>query len=278
MTVDAARVRQSLRALVDGGRSIVAAGAGVGLSARSAEAGGADLIVIYNSGRFRMAGRGSLAGMMPFGDANQIVLEMANEIVPVVKHAAVVAGVCGTDPFRNLPRFMDELAAIGIVGIINYPTVGLIDGRFRIGLEETGMGFDREVELIRIASSMGFLTTPYVFNPEEARLMAEAGADIVVAHMGLTTSGDIGAQTAISLDECVDAISTIGRAAREVRGDVILLCHGGPLADPDHYGYVLDRVPGLNGFVGASSVERLATERAIPDVVARFKNRTPRAI
>jgi len=276
MSADAAELRGQLRELVNRGQTIVAAGAGTGLSARAAEAGGADLIVIYNSGRFRMAGRGSLAGMMPFGDANQIVLEMANEIVPVVRHAAVVAGVCGTDPFRSLPRFLEELRAVGIVGVINYPTVGLIDGRFRIGLEETGMGFDREVELIRIAASMGFLTAPYVFTAEEARLMAEAGADIVVAHMGLTTSGDIGARTSISLDDCVGAISAIGSAAREVRSDVILLCHGGPLADPDDYGYVLDRVPGVNGFVGASSIERLATERAIPAVVAQFKSRAPR--
>jgi predicted TIM-barrel enzyme len=271
------RVRQSLRELVNGGTSIVMAGAGTGLSARASEAGGADLIVIYNSGRFRMAGRGSLAGMMPFGDANQIVLEMANEIVPVVKRAPVVAGVCGTDPFRQMPRFLDELRALGIVGVINYPTVGLIDGRFRLGLEETGMGFNREVELIRIAAAMGFLTTPYVFNPDEARLMAEAGADVVVAHMGLTTSGDIGARTAVSLDDCVTAIGAIGAAAREVRDDVIVLCHGGPLADPDDYGYVLDRVPGLNGFVGASSIERLATERALPEVVTRFKQRVPKA-
>ena len=275
MSVDAGAVRQSLRELVNADRSIVAVGAGTGLSARAAEAGGADAIVIYNSGRFRMAGRGSLAGMMPFGDANQIVLEMANEILPVVAHAPVVAGVCGTDPFRKIPRFLEELSGVGIVGIINYPTVGLIDGRFRLGLEETGMGFDREVELIRVASSIGFLTTPYVFNADEARLMAEAGADIVVAHMGLTISGDIGARTSISLDECVRAVGAIGSAAREVRDDVILLCHGGPLADPDDYGYVLDRVPGLNGFVGASSIERLATERAIPDVVERFKARSP---
>jgi predicted TIM-barrel enzyme len=276
VSADAADIRRSLRALINGGQTIVAAGAGTGLSARAAEAGGADLIVIYNSGRFRMAGRGSLAGMMPFGNANQIVLEMATEIVPVVRHAAVVAGVCGTDPFRNLPRFLEELRAVGIVGVINYPTVGLIDGRFRMGLEETGMGFDREVELIRIAASMRFLTAPYVFTAEEARLMAEAGADIVVAHMGLTTSGDIGARTSISLDDCVRAIGAIGSAAREVRSDVILLCHGGPLADPDDYGYVVDRVPGVNGFVGASSIERLATERAIPAVVAQFKSRAPR--
>ncbi len=275
MSVDADAVRRSLRKLVNAEQTIVAAGAGTGLSARAAETGGADLIVIYNSGRFRMAGRGSLAGMMPFGDANQIVLEMANEIVPVVKHAAVVAGVCGTDPFRNVPRFLDELGRTGIVGILNYPTVGLIDGRFRVGLEETGMGFDREVEMIQVAASMGFLTAPYVFNADEARLMAEAGADIIVAHMGLTTSGDIGARTSLSLDESVNAIHAIGNAAREVRSDVILLCHGGPLADPEDYGYVLDRVPGLNGFVGASSIERLATERAIPEVVHQFKKRAP---
>ena len=259
------------RAAIAVGTPVVGAGAGTGLSAKSAEAGGADLIVIYNSGRFRMAGRGSLAGMMPYGDANAIVLDMAREVLPVVQRTPVLAGVCGTDPFRLMPVFLREIKAVGFAGVQNFPTVGLIDGTFRQGLEETGMGYGLEVEMIRIAHEMDLLTTPYVFTPDEARAMAEAGADILVPHMGLTTSGTIGAQTAITLDEAVERVQAMHDAAKEVNPDIIVLCHGGPIAEPDDAAYVLEHTRGVAGFFGASSMERLPTEVAIRENMERFK-------
>jgi predicted TIM-barrel enzyme len=252
------------------GEPLVGGGAGTGLSAKCEEAGGIDLIVIYNSGRFRMAGHGSLAGLMPYGDANAIVLEMAGEVLPVVRRTPVLAGVCGTDPMRLMDRFLAEIKATGFAGVQNFPTVGLIDGRFRANLEETGMGYGREVEMIRLAGRMDLLTTPYVFGPEEAATMAEAGADILVAHMGLTTSGSIGAKTAKSLEECVPLIDAIVGAARKVRQDVIVLCHGGPIAEPDQAAFILKRCPNVDGFYGASSMERLPTERAIKEQTQAF--------
>ena len=260
-----------LRAQVALGRAIIGAGAGTGLSAKCAEAGGADLIVIYNSGRFRMAGRGSLAGMLPYGDANAIVVDMAREVLPVVRRTPVLAGVCGTDPFRLMPVFLRELRALGFAGVQNFPTVGLIDGVFRENLEETGMGFDLEVELIRQARALGLLTTPYVFTPDEARAMAEAGADVLVPHMGLTTKGTIGARTALTLDDAVARVQAMHDAARAINPDILVLCHGGPIAEPEDAAYVLRHTRGIAGFFGASSVERLPTEIAITENMRRFK-------
>jgi len=259
-----------LRAKAAAGRPVIGAGAGTGLSAKCAEAGGADLIIIYNSGRYRMAGRGSLAGLMPYGDANAIVVEMAGEVLPVVRDVPVLAGVCGTDPFRLMPRFLDELAAIGFAGVQNFPTVGLIDGVFRQNLEETGMSFAAEVEMIRLAAERGHLTCPYVFDPGQAEQMAGAGADILVPHMGLTTSGTIGAQTALTLDEAVDRVQAMRDAAVAVREDILVLCHGGPIAEPADAGYVLARTTGVAGFFGASSMERLPVERALTAQVRSF--------
>ncbi len=250
---------------------IVGGGAGTGLSAKCEEAGGIDLIVIYNSGRYRMAGRGSLAGLLAYGNANEIVVEMAREVLPVVKHTPVLAGVNGTDPFCHFDHFLDHLKAIGFSGIQNFPTVGIMDGTFRIGLEETGMGFGLEVDLVRMARAKEMLTTPYVFNPDEATAMTEAGADIVVAHMGLTTGGSIGAATGLTLADCVARIDAIAEAARRVRPDVILLCHGGPIAQPEDAQYILDHCPGIHGFYGASSMERLPTEVALTEQTKRFK-------
>jgi predicted TIM-barrel enzyme len=264
-----------LRAQRGAGRAIIGAGAGTGLSAKCAEAGGADLIVIYNSGRFRMAGRGSLAGMMPYGDANAIVVDMAREVLPVVRRTPVLAGVCGTDPFRLMPVFLRELRALGFAGVQNFPTVGLIDGVFRQNLEETGMGFACEVEMIRIAHELDLLTAPYVFTPAEARAMAEAGADVLVPHMGLTTKGTIGAHTAISLDDAVARIQAIHDAATAINPDIIVLCHGGPIAEPADAAYVLARTRGVCGFFGASSMERLPTEVAIVENMRRFKALAP---
>jgi len=250
---------------------IVGGGAGTGLSAKCEEAGGIDLIVIYNSGRYRMAGRGSLAGLLAYGNANEIVVEMAREVLPVVKHTPVLAGVNGTDPFCHFDHFLDHLKAIGFSGIQNFPTVGIMDGTFRIGLEETGMGFGLEVDLVRMARAKELLTTPYVFNPDESTAMTEAGADIVVAHMGLTTGGSIGAATGLTLADCVARIDAIAEAARRVRPDVILLCHGGPIAQPDDAQYIIDQCPGIHGFYGASSMERLPTEVALTEQTKRFK-------
>ncbi|MFO1038994.1 MAG: phosphoenolpyruvate hydrolase family protein [Geminicoccaceae bacterium] len=259
-----------LRRKIARGEPIVGGGAGTGLSAKCEEAGGIDLIVIYNSGRYRMAGRGSLAGLLAYGNANEIVVQMAREVLPVVRSTPVLAGVNGTDPFCLFDHFLDELAALGFSGIQNFPTVGLIDGTFRTNLEETGMGYGPEVELIRLARSKDLLTTPYVFSTKDAVAMTEAGADIVVCHMGLTTGGSIGAETALTLDDCVAAINEWTAAARAVREDVIVLCHGGPISMPDDASYVLARCKGCDGFYGASSMERLPTEVALTEQTRRF--------
>jgi len=261
-----------LREVAASGRSIVGAGAGTGISAKCAEAGGVDLIIIYNSGRYRMAGRGSLAGLLAYGDANAIVVEMAREVLPVVKHTPVLAGVNGTDPFRRMNRFLAELHDLGFAGVQNFPTVGLIDGVFRANLEETGMGYELEVQMIREANAMGLLTCPYVFDEQQARQMALAGADIIVAHAGLTTKGTIGAQTALTLDQAVTLVQSIGDAAASVNPQILVLCHGGPMAEPEDAAYVLSRTHRIAGFFGASSVERLPAERAITEQVRRFKS------
>jgi predicted TIM-barrel enzyme len=266
-----AEALERLRSQVQEGRPIIGAGAGTGLSAKCAEAGGADLVIIYNSGRYRMAGRGSLAGLLPYGDANAIVVEMAGEVLPVVRSTPVLAGVCGTDPFRLMPVFLRQLAEMGFTGVQNFPTVGLFDGTFRQNLEETGMGYDLEVEMVRAAHELDLLTCPYVFTPEEARAMAEAGADVLVPHMGLTTGGAIGAETARTLDESVELVQAMRDAAVEVRPDVLVLCHGGPIAEPDDAAYVLERTQGVVGFFGASSMERLPTEVAMTETLKRFK-------
>jgi predicted TIM-barrel enzyme len=260
-----------LLAQVQQGQPIIGAGAGTGLSAKCAEAGGADLIIVYNSGRYRMAGRGSLAGLLPYGDANAIVVEMAGEVLPIVRQTPVLAGVCGTDPFRMMPVFLRELRELGFAGVQNFPTVGLIDGVFRQNLEETGMGYALEVEMIRVARELELMTAPYVFDPESARQMAEAGANVLVPHMGLTTSGTIGAETAISLDEAVDRVQAMHDAAKEVDPNILVLCHGGPIAEPEDAAYVLGRTQGVVGFFGASSMERLPTEVALTETVRRFK-------
>ncbi|WP_105372847.1 phosphoenolpyruvate hydrolase family protein [Neorhizobium huautlense] len=261
-----------LRRKIAESRPIIGGGAGTGLSAKSEEAGGIDLIVIYNSGRYRMAGRGSLAGLLAYGNANDIVREMGREVLPVVRHTPVLAGVNGTDPFMLPDLFLDELKAMGFAGIQNFPTVGLIDGTFRTNLEETGMSFDLEIDIIARAHAKDMLTTPYVFSGKDAVAMAEAGADIVVCHLGLTTGGAIGAETAVTLDECVERIDAWADAARSVREDVIVLCHGGPIAMPDDAAYVLSRCKGCDGFYGASSMERLPTELAIKAQIEAFSS------
>jgi predicted TIM-barrel enzyme len=260
-----------LRTLVEQRVPIVGSGAGTGISGKCAEAGGADLIVIYNSGRFRMAGHGSLSGLMPYGDANAIVLEMGREVLPVVRAVPVLAGVCGTDPFRLMPVFLDEIRRLGFAGVQNFPTVGLIDGVFRQNLEETGMSYAKEVDMIREAHARDLLTTPYVFNEADALAMTDAGADILVAHMGLTTKGLIGAQTTKTLDACVSEIQRIHDAAVSVRPDVLVICHGGPISEPQDAQYVMDRTRGIVGFYGASSMERLPVEVAITNQVRLFK-------
>ncbi|KAJ4395511.1 hypothetical protein N0V85_006528 [Neurospora sp. IMI 360204] len=272
------QILEKLRGQIAEGKTIVGAGAGIGLSAKFVEAGGGDLIIIYNSGRFRMAGRGSLAGLMPYGNANDIVVDMAKEVLPVVKHTPVLAGVCGTDPYVSMPRFLAKLRDLGFAGVQNFPTVGLIDGEFRAALEETGMGYDLEVEMIELARSMDLLTTPYVFNVDEAKKMASAGADVLVAHMGLTTGGSIGKLEGEkskggtkSLDDCVKLIQEIRDAAKEINEDVIVLCHGGPIAKPEDAEYVLSRTEGVHGFYGASSMERLPVEEAITNITRSFK-------
>ena len=261
-----------LRRKIADGRPIIGGGAGTGLSAKSEEAGGIDLIVIYNSGRYRMAGRGSLAGLLAYGNANDIVREMGREVLPVVRHTPVLAGVNGTDPFMLPDLFLDELKAMGFAGIQNFPTVGLIDGTFRANLEETGMSFDLEIDIIARAHAKDMLTTPYVFGESDAIAMAKAGADIVVCHLGLTTGGAIGAETTVTLDECVERINAWSDAARSVRDDVIVLCHGGPIAMPDDAAYVLSRCKGCDGFYGASSMERLPTEQAIKAQIEAFSS------
>ena len=263
MRIPRSDILARLRAKIDAGRPIIGGGAGTGLSARCEEAGGIDLIVIYNSGRYRMAGRGSLAGLLAYGNANEIVVDMAKEVLPVVRNTPVLAGVNGTDPFMIRDSFLDRLISLGFSGIQNFPTVGLIDGTFRANLEETGMGYALEIDLIRAAREKDLLTTPYAFTPSEAHAMADAGADIVVAHMGLTTGGDIGAETALDLDQCVTAIDAMAEAARDARADVIVLCHGGPISMPDDAAYVLRKARDCQGFYGASSMERLPSETAL---------------
>ena len=260
-----------LRAQIELGRPIIGASAGIGLSAKCAEAGGVDLIIIYNSGRFRMSGHSSMAGLLPYGDANAIVVEMAAEILPVVEHTPVLAGVCGTDPFRSMPVFLAELKRLGFSGIQNFPTVGLYDGSFRQALEETGISFDQEVELIRAARELDLLTAAYVFDELQANAMAAAGADVVVPHVGTTTRGAVGATTAMSLDEAVERVQAMHDAVREVDRDAIVLCHGGPFAEVADAQYVLERTTGVAGFFGASSVERLPTEIAITETMRRLK-------
>ncbi len=253
------------------GNILVGVGAGTGITAKSSEAGGADMLIIYNSGRFRMAGRGSLSGLLSYGDANKIVVEMGAEVLPVVKKTPVLAGVCGTDPFRVMEIYLKELKDMGFNGVQNFPTVGLIDGVFRQNLEETGMGYDLEVEMIRLAHELDLLTCPYVFDTDQATAMAKAGADVLVAHMGLTTKGTIGAKTALTLDDCVKRIQDITDAGRAVNPDIIVICHGGPVAEPEDAKYVIEKTQGVNGFFGASSIERFAAERSIKAQTEAFK-------
>ncbi|RUU88466.1 phosphoenolpyruvate hydrolase family protein [Mesorhizobium sp. M7A.F.Ca.MR.176.00.0.0] len=267
-------ILKKFRGMIDKGVPIVGGGAGTGLSAKAEEAGGIDLIIIYNSGRYRMAGRGSAAGLLAYGNANEIVKEMAYEVLPVVRHTPVLAGVNGTDPFVIMPLLLAELKTMGFSGVQNFPTIGLFDGSMRQSFEETGMGFGHEVDMIAEAHKLDLLTTPYVFNPDEARAMTKAGADIIVAHMGVTTGGSIGATSAKSLDDCIVEIDAIANAARSVRKDVILLCHGGPISMPDDARYILSHAKGLHGFYGASSMERLPAEAAIARQTADFKSVT----
>ena len=271
MSIPRNEILARLHAQQAAGRPIVGCGAGTGISAKLAEAGGADLIIIYNSGRFRMAGRGSLSGMMPYGDANGIVVEMAAEVLPIVQDTPVLAGVCGTDPFRLKHVFLKQLKQMGFSGVQNFPTVGLIDGTFRDNLEGTGMGFDKEVEAIAIANQLDLFTAPYVFTPEEATAMAEAGADLLVAHVGLTTAGSIGAAVAFTLEEAVDKVQEMAAAGRAVNPEQMVICHGGPFDEPENVGAALRMMPGIAGFFGASSIERLPTERAIRGQVEAFK-------
>ena len=264
-------ILQDFKKQVKEGKILVGVGAGTGITAKCSEKADVDMLIIYNSGRFRMAGRGSLSGLLSYGDANQIVQEMGREVLPIVKKTPVLAGVCGTDPFRVMDLFIADLKAQGFNGVQNFPTVGLIDGKFRANLEETGMGYDLEVDMIRMAHELDMLTCPYVFDPEQAKAMAEAGADILVAHMGLTTKGSIGAETAVTLDDCCDKIRAIIAAGRCVRSDIMVICHGGPIADPEDAAYVIEHVPEIDGFFGASSIERLASERGMTKQAAAFK-------
>ena len=264
-------ILEQFRKEVAAGKILVGVGAGTGITAKSSEAGGADMLIIYNSGRYRMAGRGSLAGLLSYGDANAIVVEMGAEVLPVVKHTPVLAGVCGTDPFRVMDIYLKQLKDMGFNGVQNFPTVGLIDGVFRQNLEETGMGYGLEVEMIRLAHELDMLTCPYVFDPEQAKAMAEAGADILVAHMGLTTKGTIGAKTALTLDDCIVKIKDIIAAGRAVRPDIMVICHGGPIAEPDDAAYIIKNIPEIDGFFGTSSIERFAAERGIKAQAAAFK-------
>ena len=271
MAISRSEILRRVRAEVAAGRPLVGCGAGTGISAKCAEAGGADLIIIYNSGRYRMAGRGSLAGLMPYGDANGIVVEMAAEVLPVVTDTPVLAGVCGTDPFRLMPVFLKQLKEMGFSGVQNFPTVGLIDGSFRSNLEGTGMGYGKEVDAIHQAHLLDLFTSPYVFDEDQAVLMAEAGADMLVAHVGLTTSGSIGATDAMTLDEAIETVEAIAAAGHGVRDDLLVICHGGPFDEPQNVGEALERLPASVGFFGASSIERLPTERAITEQVRSFK-------
>ena len=264
-------ILQDFKNQVKEGKILVGVGAGTGITAKCSEKADVDMLIIYNSGRFRMAGRGSLSGLLSYGNANQIVQEMGREVLPIVKKTPVLAGVCGTDPFRVMDLFLADLKAQGFNGVQNFPTVGLIDGKFRANLEETGMGYDLEVDMIRMAHELDMLTCPYVFDPEQAKAMAEAGADILVAHMGLTTKGSIGAETAVTLDDCCEKIRAIIKAGRSVRSDIMVICHGGPIADPEDAAYVIEHVHEIDGFFGASSIERLASERGMTKQAAAFK-------
>ena len=260
-----------LRSQVAAGKPIVGGGAGTGISAKCAEMGGIDLIIIYNSGRFRMAGRGSLAGMLPYGDANAIVMDMAREVLPIVEKTPVLAGVCGTDPFRVMKRFLLDVRDAGFAGVQNFPTVGLFDGTFRANLEETGMGYGKEVEMIATARELDLLTCPYAFTPEEAEQMAKAGADVLIPHMGLTTKGSIGAKSALTLEQSAKRVQELADAAKKAKPDILVLCHGGPISEPSDVRYILDHTKGIVGFFGASSIERLPTEVAITGCVKQFK-------
>ena len=271
ITITRKEIMERFKNEVAAGRVLLGVGAGTGITAKSSEAGGADMLIIYNSGRFRMAGRGSLSGLLSYGDANKIVVEMGAEVLPVVKNTPVLAGVCGTDPFRVMEIFLKQLKEIGFNGVQNFPTVGLIDGVFRQNLEETGMGYGLEVDMIRKAHELDMLTCPYVFDPEQAKAMAEAGADILVAHMGLTTKGTIGARTALTLDDCVVKITDIIKAGKAVRPDIMVICHGGPIAEPEDARYVIEKTPGIDGFFGASSIERFAAEVGMKQQAAAFK-------
>ena len=262
---------QRLRAQVAAGKPIIGGGAGAGISAKCAEAGGIDLIIIYNSGRFRMAGRGSLSGMMPYGDANAIVMDMAREVLPVVQKTPVLAGVCGTDPFRIMRLFLRDVQDAGFSGVQNFPTVGLIDGSMRQGLEETDMGYGKEVDMIHVAAELGLLTCPYVFTEDEAKDMAKAGADVLIPHMGLTTKGSIGATSALTLADAAKKVQTLADAAKKVKPDILVLCHGGPISEPEDAQYIIKNTKGIVGFFGASSIERLPTEVAITGCVRKFK-------
>lgn len=264
-------ILKRLQTQIEAKRPLVGCGAGTGISAKFAEAGGADLIIIYNSGRYRMAGRGSLAGLLPYGDANGIVMEMAAEVLPVVKNTPVLAGVCGTDPFRQMPVFLREVKRVGFSGVQNFPTVGLFDGDFRTNIEATGMGYDKEVEMIALAHALNLFTSPYAFTPDEARAMTEAGCDLLVCHVGLTTAGSIGAAKAFTLDEAIDRVMAMAEAGWSLRPDLLVICHGGPFDEPDNVSVALKKMPGIVGFYGASSIERLPTERAIRGQVEAFK-------
>jgi predicted TIM-barrel enzyme len=272
MKYDRAESLERLESTIEAGEPVIGAGAGTGISAKFAERGGVDLLIIYNSGRYRMNGRGSLAGLLPYGDANEIVVDMSREVLPIVEDTPVLAGVCATDPFREMDVFLDELKRLGFSGVQNFPTVGLIDGQFRQNLEETAMSFQQEIDMIELANEKGMLTCPYVFDEEDAQAMAQAGADVVVAHMGLTTSGDIGAETALGLEEAADRVQDIHDAATDVKDDVIVICHGGPIAWPEDAEYVLNNTDGVVGFFGASSLERLPTEEAIENQARDFKS------
>lgn len=270
MAIPRAEILKKLYAKAEAGLPIIGGGAGTGISAKCEEAGGIDLIVIYNTGRYRMAGRVSITGLFAYGDANAIVMEMAGEVLPVVKRTPVLAGVNATDPFRLMPVFLKQVKEAGFSGVQNFPTVGLFDGKMRANMEATGLGYDREVEMIRLAHEMDLLTTPYCFTPEEAQAMAKAGADLIVAHVGLTTGGTIGAAVAMTMDEAIGTTLSIAEAARKIRKDLLVICHGGPFDEPENVAEAMARMPGINGFYGATSMERLPVERAITDQVRRF--------
>lgn len=271
MSIPRAKILTNLRAQLDAGKPIIGSGAGTGISAKFEEAGGSDLIIIYNSGRYRMAGRVAITGLFAYGDANQIVMDMANEILPVVKHCPVLAGVNGTDPFRSMPIFLKQIKEIGFSGVQNFPTMGLFDGTMRVNCEATGLGYDKEVEMISLAHKLDLLTTPYVFTPDEAKAMVKAGADILVPHAGLTTGGSIGAGKAQSMDEAIELVMTLAEAGRSVRKDIFILCHGGPFDEPEAVAKALKKMPGIHGFYGASSCERLPVERSITKQMQDFK-------